>query len=63
MAVRAKKTNEGEAQALRPLSIRTTGAIRFCRAGRKFGKEPVLVARYTPEQLAAWQAEPILIVK
>ncbi|MDQ7091761.1 MAG: hypothetical protein Q9M50_14190 [Methylococcales bacterium] len=63
MAVKTKKETEGEAQVLKPLAIRTTGAIRFCRAGRKFGKEPVLVTRYTPEQLAAWQAEPILIVK
>jgi hypothetical protein len=38
---------------------------RFCRAGRCFGTVPTELAEgdFTPEQLAAWEAEPMLVVE
>jgi hypothetical protein len=51
-----------ETDSLPPLYIRTTGAIRFCRAGQRFGRTAKKITDYTPEQLAAWQAEDYLII-
>jgi hypothetical protein len=58
-----KKTEQTEEPVtLEPITVRTTGAIRFCRAGQRFGRTARRLTEYTPEQLAAWQAEDYLIV-
>jgi hypothetical protein len=58
-----KKTEQTEEPVtLEPIMVRTTGAIRFCRAGQRFGRTARRLTEYTPEQLAAWQAEDYLIV-
>lgn len=52
-----------EEQAAKAISVKTTGAMRFCRAGQVFSRTAKQVTDYTPEQLAAWQAEENLIVE
>lgn len=54
---------EGIEPTITPVSVRTTGATRFCRAGQRFGRSARVLHEYTPEQLAAWQAEDYLIVE
>ncbi|PKN07500.1 MAG: hypothetical protein CVU73_12115 [Deltaproteobacteria bacterium HGW-Deltaproteobacteria-8] len=48
-----------------PHAFSSNGAGRFCRAGRCFGTVPMELAEgdFTPEQLAAWEAEPMLVVE
>jgi hypothetical protein len=59
-----EQTRPAEAKpVLKPVSIRTTGAMRFFRAGQQFGRLARTVDDYTPEQLTAWQEEPFLIVE
>jgi hypothetical protein len=59
-----KKTEDDSLteDSLPPLYIRTTGAIRFCRAGQRFGRTAKKITDYTPEQLVAWKAEDYLII-
>ena len=67
MAEKKDKETETEAETevtteLKPLSIRTTGAAQFCRAGVRFGRNAQTITDYTAEQLAAWEDEDNLIV-
>ena len=54
---------ESTEPTIEPITVRTTGAVRFCRAGQRFGRSPRRLTEYTPEQLAAWQDEDYLIVE
>jgi len=62
MAEKKIEPTESTEPVLEPIRVRTTGAIRFCRAGQRFGRTARRLTEYTPEQLAAWQAEDYLIV-
>lgn len=55
-----QNTNTGDRK---PIKVRAASGVRFCRAGRCFGKEPTTVDDYTDEQLDAWKKEQRLVVE
>ena len=59
----AEKKTEPTEPTIKPITVRTTGATRFCRAGQRFGRTARRLTDYTPEQLVEWQAEQYLIVE